>query len=945
MPAPPQKAASAPERTASTATSFVAIGAVVATIGAALFVGLFHEVLFADRQLLHRDGAHFYWPYFKLIAAEWGAGHVPLWNPFENGGMPLAANPTASVFYPAKLLFLLPYGLAYKSYLLLHLLLAGFTAHRAARGFGAGPWGAGFASLAYAGSGYVLFQLYNVVYLCGAAWLPLGLLAAYRLVHRGSSRAALGLAVVLAMQVLAGDAETAYLTGIFTAVYALVEHGGRVCANRLRVALLLVGALAIGHGIVARTGLAWTLAIAGVVAIVWALRGRVVDPPARRGAWLLASAGALAAALAAIQVLPTAELVHIALRDLSTTPAVIANFSYFPANLLELLLPAIFGTHDPVYSRWAPWALLEGDRWVPSLYMGLSTIVAASCALRFRNGVPGARLLSWILVVSLLLAFGRFGGLAWLLRGVGDADGPAGLYLLAMQVMPGFDAFRYPAKLLAWTVLALALLAALGFDALLDPTRRRLLAAVAAFTAGTAFAFGVMVAFGDRLQSFVALDGPGSFITGPFDVSAAWTSLRGSVLHGACFGALLLGILVACRWRLSMRPAVLPTLLLLILALDLGLAGWRWVLTDDAAVWEAPPAVLETIAAAEREAGRDEPFRIFRPMNYYPMGWQESSDPKRRREFYRWERRTLRPKLGIASGLAHAVAPGTIDMTDTALFFEPWSRAVPAELRARLPDQPDTMYYYPRASFNLWNVRYFLVPFRQNLGSRSRSMLTLLGSPDGRFSDVLAQSGEDEDDFILLRNEEALPRAWAVHRLDVRSPLTERTVDARIERIRDLVHRDRDMGVRFWPGSSRTPFPLRERAMVETEHGETLAAFDNGPRASADSVRIREYESGRVTLDVDLETAGVVVLADTFYPGWEATVDGTFTPILRANRAMRGVPVAAGRHEIVMRYRPRTVAIGAIISALAWLLVAGAAVRMRSSDLARARSSKGETTA
>ena len=66
-------------------------------------------------------------------------------------------------------------------------------------------------------------------------------------------------------------------------------------------------------------------------------------------------------------------------------------------------------------------------------------------------------------------------------------------------------------------------------------------------------------------------------------------------------------------------------------------------------------------------------------------------------------------------------------------------------------------------------------------------------------------------------------------------------------------------------------------------------------------------------------------MSDTFYPGWEATVDGVRVPILRANRAMRGVPTDAGRHDIEMRYRPRTFIVGAAISLPAWLLLLGGA--------------------
>ncbi len=60
-----------------------------------------------------RDGAHFYGPLFEYLRSELVAGRLPLWNPYENLGQPLAANPTTMLFYPglwiALSLTLLPF--------------------------------------------------------------------------------------------------------------------------------------------------------------------------------------------------------------------------------------------------------------------------------------------------------------------------------------------------------------------------------------------------------------------------------------------------------------------------------------------------------------------------------------------------------------------------------------------------------------------------------------------------------------------------------------------------------------------------------------------------------------------------------------------------------------------------------------------------------------------
>jgi hypothetical protein len=69
-------------------------------------------------------------------------------------------------------------------------------------------------------------------------------------------------------------------------------------------------------------------------------------------------------------------------------------------------------------------------------------------------------------------------------------------------------------------------------------------------------------------------------------------------------------------------------------------------------------------------------------------------------------------------------------------------------------------------------------------------------------------------------------------------------------------------------------------------------------------VRIVSWSPDEVTVEVDARTPGVVVMHDTFYPGWIAEVDGHSASIVRTNVLFRGVEVREGRHTVVFRYRP-----------------------------------------
>jgi hypothetical protein len=85
-----------------------------------------------------------------------------------------------------------------------------------------------------------------------------------------------------------------------------------------------------------------------------------------------------------------------------------------------------------------------------------------------------------------------------------------------------------------------------------------------------------------------------------------------------------------------------------------------------------------------------------------------------------------------------------------------------------------------------------------------------------------------------------------------------------------------------------------------------------------------------VRLGVDAPADAWLFLADTFYPGWEATVDGEATEIYRANVAGRAVRVPAGPHEVVFCYRPTWTIPALVLAALGLLLTVALAYSARS---------------
>lgn len=75
-------------------------------------------------------------------------------------------------------------------------------------------------------------------------------------------------------------------------------------------------------------------------------------------------------------------------------------------------------------------------------------------------------------------------------------------------------------------------------------------------------------------------------------------------------------------------------------------------------------------------------------------------------------------------------------------------------------------------------------------------------------------------------------------------------------------------------------------------------------------------ESDRLELSVDAKADSLLVVSDTHYPGWEATIDGAPAAILKADLAFRAVAVPAGKHQVAMQFRPSSARNGLILSGL-----------------------------
>ena len=101
---------------------------------------------------------------------------------------------------------------------------------------------------------------------------------------------------------------------------------------------------------------------------------------------------------------------------------------------------------------------------------------------------------------------------------------------------------------------------------------------------------------------------------------------------------------------------------------------------------------------------------------------------------------------------------------------------------------------------------------------------------------------------------------------------------------------------------------------------------------------IRTVRDGnRLLLDARMDAPGWVVVTESAWKGWRATMDGRSIPVRIANHSFLGVYLPAGNHHVQLEYRPRSFAIALVASIATAIALAGLCIvqAFRSSSRAR----------
>ena len=111
---------------------------------------------------------------------------------------------------------------------------------------------------------------------------------------------------------------------------------------------------------------------------------------------------------------------------------------------------------------------------------------------------------------------------------------------------------------------------------------------------------------------------------------------------------------------------------------------------------------------------------------------------------------------------------------------------------------------------------------------------------------------------------------------------------------------------------------LEEEPKIAADNGSKIAVLETNT-----SVRITSYEPDEVRVEASLPKPGFLLLLDTYFPGWSATVNGRTTEIYRADYNFRAVSLPAGKSAIRFSYRPEGLNFGMALSLTSLLALGG----------------------
>lgn len=676
----------------------------------------------------------------------------------------------------------------------------------------------------------------------------------------------------------------------------------------------------------------------------------------------------LGIALAAAQLLPTYELTQFSVRSGGLDPSFFTSFSLHPLYLVSLLSPFILGNPYPNTSV----ELVGYVGWLPLLLALLAPFIAqARLGIAARPFRP-ARFFAVLAIVGLLFALGRWNP-----------------FYLALLRLPVFSLFRAPARYLYLFAFSAAMLAGLGFHALLSRVRD-----ILEIVEGGFVWLGIVVIAVLTLLATLRIPTVDKWID-------LWKWLP------IVLAMLSVGWLAWAWWCRGSSQRFLSAVALGIAVIDLfafnAVFNLTYNQTMPLAKFTAEPRSLpffRTQSDLSRLYTHEEIVPVLSVMreSYYPnmalihglpaVNGYFPLEPA----FYAQYVEQMTPRMLDLLGVKYFLIPQVLPVDESSEFYDVEDPFALNPVGHSVTIPPTQVAMVEVESYTSHSVDW---PEGQPVAE-----IRLHGA-NGESETILLRVGwhtaewayERSDVRETVRHSQApVARSWPARsgfppenhpgyvyqaRFRLQAPINIQTVEVeplvpaaylRIERLilvdaqgrhyllahlahkgdHTLAYRSEDVAIyinhdtlprafvvhkaRAVPDDAETMRILREpdfdpstEVLLAAEHVVTPQPLAESP----DNVELFDYDSGKVMARVQAGADGYLVLTDAWYPGWHVRVDGRESPLLRANLLFRAVYLPAGTHLVEFSYTPRSFQVGLVISAVSLLIICGLVIRSR----------------
>ena len=857
-------------------------------------------------------------------------GEFPLWNPYYYSGHPLLATLQPAVFYPLNILLLFfPFDLAFNWIIILHFFLAGLFLLLLMRELGASTTGSFIGALIFMLGGYMI-SVHNLLStLLSVTWVPLTIFFYLRAIKK-SSFSAVGEGLVpsrwettrvsptLTSEKLNNFVEGrkggyALLVGI---TLAIMFTGGGIEVVYGTLGLLLFLALlpdtllrlysedpplscpnvSIGHpSFYHRLNLSeagFPPKTCGNDKAVGEREPKVISPPLtggdegegcrfsasearpkncasikKRVTYLFLSV-TIFLLLSAVQLFPFLELSYHSIRASGLSYTEATTWSMDLKDLIQFFIPDPYGYGVSEAKYWS------NQSWLKTIYIGTIPFILSVFFFveRRRKTLP----FIFILLFSFILAFGK----------------NSAIYEYLYYYLPSFNKIRYPVKFLFLVFILFSISAGLGWDSLKQNLEygkkrgKRIIIGLLCLATLSAIAFGFLSYFDAEVKNFLIERG----VKYP-EYNEVYINVFNTKRLLVIF--ILSTLMLYGGMRSIKMQRIMPYLMVSILTIDLFFAHFGYYFTTKTEEYHKNSESMSFVLK-----DKDELFRVFTTpktkKGEVVISATENNEIKEKEVSSVNDSKNV--NVGIDKEIIHGynLERRIFDMDGVEVMrLSDYEKVSTLLTAAPGPGATNLLA--------LLNVKYVLST--PKIESKEFRLVKIIRPVPGKTKKKL----EEENFLKIYQNLNYLPRAFLVEGYRI---LKEQQDFSRVvQDIRDKTFHPAKEVLLYeepWGGDS-SELRVRSSELVKTK---TIKE----QKKREDEVSIVDYRNNSVRLSVNTDRPKILVLSETYYPGWKAYVDGQEKKILKANFAFRAVPLSAGQHEVEFIYDPWTFKIGLYIT-------------------------------